>query len=100
MSRLLVSILMFLVAVSAFAQSNYPNKPIRIVIGYAAGGPTDIVGRIYAAKLAENLGVPVIVDNRAGAAGIIGTDIVAKAPPDGYTLLLGVISTQGQSRQT
>ena len=95
MSRLLVSMLMFLVAVSAFAQSNYPNKPIRIVIGYAAGGPTDIVGRIYAAKLAENLGVPVIVDNRAGAAGIIGTDIVAKAPPDGYTLLLGVISTHG-----
>ena len=95
MSRLLVSILMFLVAVSAFAQSNYPNKPIRIVIGYAAGGPTDIVGRIYAAKLAENLGVPVIVDTRAGAAGIIGTDLVAKAPPDGYTLLLGVISTHG-----
>jgi tripartite-type tricarboxylate transporter receptor subunit TctC len=88
-----MSIGLSLFAPFAFAQSDYPNKPIRIVIGYAAGGPTDIVGRIYAAKLAENLNVPVVVDNRAGAAGVIGTDIVAKAAPDGYTLLLGVIST-------
>lgn len=88
-----MSIWLCVFAAFAHAQSDYPNKPIRIVIGYAAGGPTDIVGRIYAAKLAENLSVPVIVDNRAGAAGVIGTDIVAKAAPDGYTLLLGVIST-------
>lgn len=93
MLRLLVSMLLFFIAAIANAQSDYPNKPIRIVIGYAAGGPTDIVGRIYASKLSDNLRVPVIVDNRAGAAGVIGTEIVAKAPPDGYTLLLGVIST-------
>ena len=93
MLRLLVSMLLFLIAAIADAQSDFPNKPIRIVIGYAAGGPTDIVGRIYASKLSDNLRVPVIVDNRAGAAGVIGTEIVAKAPPDGYTLLLGVIST-------
>ena len=75
------------------AAGGFPGRPIRIVIGYAAGGPTDIVGRLYASKLSEYYGVPVIVDNRAGAAGIIGTELVAKAPPDGYTLALGVIST-------
>jgi tripartite-type tricarboxylate transporter receptor subunit TctC len=79
----------------ATAAEKFPTKPIRIVIGYAAGGPTDAVGRLYATKLSENLGVPVIVENRAGAAGIIGTEIVAKAQPDGYTILLGVISTHG-----
>jgi len=73
--------------------AKFPEKPIRIVIGYAAGGPTDAVGRMYATKLSENLGVPVIVENRSGAAGTIGTDLVAKAQPDGYTMLLGVIST-------
>ena len=82
MLRPLISMLLCLVAAFANAQSDYPNKPIRIVIGYAAGGPTDIVGRIYANRLAETLGVPVIVDNRAGAAGVIGTEIVAKAAPD------------------
>lgn len=73
--------------------AKFPEKPVRIVIGYAAGGPTDAVGRLYATKLSENLGVPVIVENRSGAAGTIGTDLVAKAQPDGYTMLLGVIST-------
>ncbi|HYH43056.1 MAG TPA: tripartite tricarboxylate transporter substrate binding protein [Burkholderiales bacterium] len=95
MSRLLVAVLLALGAAAAQAQADYPNKPIRLVIGYAAGGPTDAVGRMYAGKLSEYLGVQVIVDNRAGAAGIIGTEIVAKARPDGYTLLLGVISTHG-----
>lgn len=79
----------------AAAAEKFPLRPVRIVIGYAAGGPTDAVGRIYASKLSENLGVPVIVENRGGAAGIIGTEIVAKAQPDGYTILLGVISTHG-----
>ena len=71
-----------------FAQS-YPSKPIRIVIGFPPGGGIDIVGRMLAAKLTESLGQQVIVDNRAGAAGIIGTDIVAKAAPDGYTIFFG-----------
>jgi len=78
-----------------WAQSGLAKRPLRIIIGYAAGGPTDVVGRLYAGKLAENLGVPVIVDNRAGAAGVIGTELAAKAAPDGHTLLLGVISTHG-----
>lgn len=79
----------------ATAADKFPTKPIRVVISYAAGGPTDAVGRLYATKLSENLGVPVIVENRGGAAGVIGTEIVARAQPDGYTILLGVISTHG-----
>ena len=65
----------------------FPVKPGRIVIAYPAGGPTDILGRIVAQKLSESLGQQFIVDNRPGAAGIIGADMVAKSPPDGYTLL-------------
>ncbi len=71
----------------AQAQS-YPNKPIRILIPFVAGGFSDIVGRIVAQKLSESLGQPVVSDNRPGASGIIGTDIVVKSAPDGYTLLL------------
>jgi len=93
---MLKALLVFLVWLSlpvAAQQEKFPTRPIRIVIGYAAGGPTDVVGRLYASKLSEYFGYPVIVDNRAGAAGIIGTELVAKAAPDGYTILLGVIST-------
>jgi len=95
LQRSLIALVCVLCPGFVWAQGKFPTKPIRVVIGYAAGGPTDIVGRVYAQKLAENLGVPVIVDNRAGAAGIIGTELVKNAPPDGYTLLLGVISTHG-----
>ena len=70
----------------------YPTKPIRMVIGFAPGGGTDIVGRILSQKLAEALGQPVMPDNRGGAAGQIGTDVVAKAPSDGYTVLMGHIA--------
>ncbi len=74
------------VANTAFAQE-YPTKPIRWVILYPPGGSTDVVGRIIGQKLTENLGQPVVIDNRAGASGIIGTEVVVKAPPDGYTVL-------------
>src|SRR5258706_2707797 len=66
----------------------YPARPIRIVSPFAAGGSTDILARLIGQKLTESWGEPVIVDNRAGAGGIIGSDLVAKAEPDGYTLLL------------
>ena len=69
------------------AQS-YPNKPVRFVVPFAPGGQSDIVARLMAQKLSERWGQPVVVDNKAGAATTLGTDIVAKAPADGYTLLL------------
>ncbi len=71
----------------AHAQA-YPNKPIRMVVPYVAGGNADITGRLIAKKMSESMGVPIVVDNKGGANGMIGTDIVAKAPADGYTLLM------------
>ena len=73
----------------ATAQDGFPSRPIRIVVTFAAGGGPDIMARIVAQKLTANIGQAVIVDNRAGATGIIGADIVAHSPPDGYTILLG-----------
>jgi tripartite-type tricarboxylate transporter receptor subunit TctC len=77
----------------AFAQS-WPTRPIHLVVPFPAGGSTDIVGRLVADKLAVALGQSVVVDNKAGAGGTTGSELVAKAPPDGYTLLLGTSSTQ------
>jgi tripartite-type tricarboxylate transporter receptor subunit TctC len=76
---------------NATAVAQYPAKPVRLVVPFPAGGPTDIVGRTIGQKLGETLGQPVVIDNRAGAGGVIGTEQVAKAPPDGYTILLGTI---------
>jgi tripartite-type tricarboxylate transporter receptor subunit TctC len=71
----------------------YPNKPIRMVVGYAAGGSTDILARTLGQKLSEALGTSVIIENRPGASGTIGSDFVAKAPPDGYTILMGEVGS-------
>lgn len=71
----------------------YPNKAIRLIVAYPPGGGADIVARILGQKLSENLGQPVVIDNRSGAAGIIGTELAAKAPPDGYTLIMGTNAT-------
>lgn len=81
------------VAFSASAQDAFPSKPIKMVVPFPAGGPTDVVGRLASAKMSERLGQQVVVENKAGAGGNIGADSVAKSPPDGYTLLLGTVAT-------
>lgn len=77
-----------LCAAPALAQGNWPSKPITLVVSYPAGGDTDAMARLYAEKLQARLGQPVIVENKPGASGIIGNNFVARAPADGYTLLM------------
>ncbi len=81
-----------LVSPSAWAQT-YPNKPIKLLVPFPAGGATDILARALSQKLGDKMGQPVVVENRPGAGGTIGSDAAAKAVPDGYTLLLGTSST-------
>ena len=89
--RLWAAALLACVGTSAPAQGahpNYPNKPLRLIVPFAPGGSNDIMARIFGYKFAESFGQQVIIDNRGGASGIIGTDLAAKAAPDGYTLLM------------
>ena len=92
MKRLIIALLLASLAAGAAAQSTYPQKSIRIIVGYTPGGATDIVARILAAKLQEALGQSVIVENKPGAGSNIGSEYVAKSAPDGYTLLVGSIA--------
>lgn len=87
-------------AAGAYAQQNYPVKSIRLVVPLAPGGPSDILARTMGQKLTESMKQTVVVDNRTGAAGIIGTDIAAKSPADGYTLLLIAAATYKFQRWT
>lgn len=86
----LLALPLALISAGAYAQS-FPSKPIRIIVAFPAGGGTDIVARMIAPKLGEALGTQVVVDNRAGAQGIVGTEIAAKSPPDGHTLFMGTL---------
>jgi tripartite-type tricarboxylate transporter receptor subunit TctC len=87
-------VVLCLAAASSLATAqSYPNRPIRAIVPFAAGSATDTVGRIFGAKWQEILGQPVVIENRAGANGAIGADAVAKAAPDGYTLLVGTNTT-------
>jgi len=81
----------------AIAADNYPNKPIRFVVPAAAGGPTEIVTRLIAERMTKSMGVSVIVEAKPGAGGNIGADMVAKADPDGYTILMGTMGTNAMN---
>ncbi len=94
MKRVAALLLFGLIPGAVLAQQ-YPAKPIRMVVGFAPGGGTDLVARIIGGKMSESWGQPVLVDNRAGATGTIGADIVGKAPADGYTLLMGHVNSHG-----
>src|SRR5256885_12697363 len=87
-------VLGLLFAGSALAQ-DYPSRPVKIIVPYAPGGSTDIIGRIVAQRLTESLGQSFLVDNRPGASGNLALEAVAKEPPDGHTRLVGKVSTYG-----
>ena len=80
---------------SAFAQTDFPSRPIRLIVTVPPGGAADFIARLIGGKLSESLGQAVVVENKAGASGTIAADAVAKAPADGYTLLQNSITTHG-----
>lgn len=92
-SRTLCALILAIAAAGAAFADPYPSRPIRLIVPYAAGGTSDILARIVSQKLGELLGKTVIVDDRPGAGGILGSNIVAKSDPDGYTLVLGSVGT-------
>ena len=85
----------YFIACSAIAQTAWPSKPVRIIVPFAPGGTTDILARAMAPELTKAFGQSFVVENRAGAGGNIGADLVAKSPPDGYTILMGTVGTHG-----
>ncbi len=88
--------LLAVLASPVVAQQDYPNRPIRLIIPFPPGGSNDIVGRAIATQMSEKLGKQVIVDNRTGAAAIVGTELASKAPADGYTILVISLGTRLQ----
>src|SRR5437762_11520524 len=99
MSRRALLLLLCWLALPAVAQP-YPSKPIRLVIPWPAGGPSDILGRVFAEPLAKVLGQPLVIDNRVGASGAIGAEVVARAAPDGYTLMVQSMTNQAMLPST
>src|SRR5690349_8994534 len=89
MSRSIMSRLLILLAAFAFTANaqQYPTKPVRLIVPFAPGGPTDIMSRAIGERIAPGLGQPLVVDNRPGAGGGIGSEIAARSAPDGYTML-------------
>ena len=93
LSRRLALIAGALLCSSAALAQPFPNKPIKAVVPFAAGSATDQIGRAFAAKMSETLGQPIVIENKPGVNGMLGAEAVAKAAPDGYTILIGTNST-------
>ena len=91
--RCLLALLLLLAAPLVIAQTVFPTKPLHLIVPYPPGGPLDIMARVLAEKVKTSLGQPVVVENKPGAGGNIGADLVAKAPRDGYTLVMGAVAT-------
>jgi len=87
LGTLVTGLLLLLLPVLAVAQ-DFPNKPIRLIVPFPAGGPNDIIARVIGQRMSELLKQPVLIDNRGGQGGVLGTDAVAKATPDGYTIAI------------
>ena len=92
MTRLLPAIAAAIALAPGLASAQYPAKPVRMVVGFPPGGGTDVVARIIVPRLGENLGQSVVIENRPGATGTVAADLVAKSPPDGYTIMMGHVS--------
>src|SRR4051812_9105907 len=92
-----IAAILFLAAGAVSAQPAWPNRPLKLINPFPTGGPVDIIARVAAQHLGTRLGQQVVVENRPGAAGAIGAESVAHAPPDGYTLLIGSSATHGIS---
>jgi len=90
-----LAISFFSLSLSVNAQSAYPTGPITMIVGWPAGGPSDNVARLIAAKISTAIGQPVVIDNRAGAGGNIGSDVASRARPDGYTIMLATVASHG-----
>ena len=90
----LILSLIGLALTSTSRAQNYPNQPIKLIIPFAAGGPSDVLARVFSQKLGETLGQPIIIDNKPGAGTNLAADFVAKSKADGYTLLLMMVGTQ------
>ena len=91
-NRRTFGILPFAIPTAAAAQDVWPNRPIRMIVPFSAGGPTDVVGRVIFEQMSQQLGQRIVVENRTGAGVVSGADVVAKAQPDGYTMLYGTVS--------
>jgi tripartite-type tricarboxylate transporter receptor subunit TctC len=93
--RLITALAMVITGIASAGAETFPSKPIKIVSPFPPGGANDIVARVIAARLSQSLGQAVVVENRPGAAGSIGSEMVARSAPDGYTLVMGTLATHG-----